>query len=117
VRSLILLSFVSAASVAVVLVVLRRRYREAMHKAALNESTAAGALLLLGWDKLCDSAEEPVLVDPMCGSGTFLIEAALIATRCCRAPPLPSFPLSSSPPTTYLASRRLRSDRSAAASI
>jgi len=64
----------------------RRGYREAMHKAALNESTAAGALLLLGWDKLCDSAEEPVLVDPMCGSGTFLIEAALIATR--RAPGL-----------------------------
>lgn len=60
----------------------RRGYREAMHKAALNESTAAGVLLWLGWDELCDAVERPVLVDPMCGSGTFLVEAALIATRC-----------------------------------
>eukprot|EP00873_Tetraselmis_striata_P011136 jgi/Tetstr1/431400/TSEL_021090.t1 len=64
----------------------RRGYREAMHKAALNESTAAGVLLWLGWDELCDAVERPVLVDPMCGSGTFLVEAALIATR--RAPGL-----------------------------
>lgn len=98
----------------------RRGYRQAMHKASLNESAAAGLLHLAGWHQLCRqegagagvlSAEQrrmhtclqpacnrtqptrpsaallplsplvpAVLADPMCGSGTFLIEAALMAT-------------------------------------
>ena len=41
--------------------------------APLNEALAAGIILLSGWDKKTD------LLDPMCGSGTILIEAAMIA--------------------------------------
>lgn len=54
-----------------------------IHKAALRESTAAALLLLSNWQATESSA---VLVDPMCGSGTFLIEGALIA--CDTAPGL-----------------------------
>ena len=70
----------------------RRGYRDAaIHRAALNESAAAGVLALAGWADACDKARRstgadpqneyalPVLVDPMCGSGTLLIEAALLA--------------------------------------
>ncbi|PRW59721.1 RNA methylase [Chlorella sorokiniana] len=57
----------------------RRGYRQAMHRASLNESAAAGILYLSGWGELC-GREGAVLADPMCGSGTFLIEAALMAT-------------------------------------
>lgn len=59
----------------------RRGYRadSAVHKAALNEAAAAGLMLLAGWQH--SSAQQgAVCVDPMCGSGTLLIEAALIAT-------------------------------------
>ncbi|GAB4823363.1 hypothetical protein N2152v2_010409 [Parachlorella kessleri] len=59
----------------------RRGYRRAMHRASLNESAAAGILYLAGWDKLCMEGDGAVLADPMCGSGTFLIEAALMASR------------------------------------
>jgi len=65
----------------------RRGYRSssAIHKAAMKESMAAGLLLEAGWDKLCQAAREKdglpaVLVDPMAGSGTFCVEAALIAS-------------------------------------
>lgn len=58
----------------------KRGYREIQVKSPLNEATAAGLLLLAGYDG------SGVLVDPMCGSGTFLIEAALIALD--RAPGL-----------------------------
>ncbi|MCD7709831.1 MAG: THUMP domain-containing protein [Porphyromonadaceae bacterium] len=51
-----------------------RGYRIAQNETPLNEVLAAGLLLLAGWDGSRD------LIDPMCGSGTFLIEAALIAT-------------------------------------
>ncbi len=51
----------------------RRGYRLATAKAPLRETTAAGVLLALGWDGTTP------LLDPMCGSGTFAIEAALIA--------------------------------------
>jgi putative N6-adenine-specific DNA methylase len=54
----------------------RRGYREDVGPAPLRETLAAGILLLLGW-----SGATP-LVDPMCGSGTFPIEAALLASRC-----------------------------------
>ena len=54
-----------------------------VHKAALKESLGAGLLLEAGWDKLCAAAKEDglpaILVDPMCGSATLPVEAALIA--------------------------------------
>lgn len=51
----------------------RRGYREATAKAPLRENLAAGILLAVGYD-----GSAPLL-DPMCGAGTFPIEAALIA--------------------------------------
>ncbi len=51
----------------------RRGYRTADHIAPLNEVLAAGMLLLSGW-----KGDKP-LVDPMCGSGTIVLEAAMIA--------------------------------------
>eukprot|EP00903_Cladosiphon_okamuranus_P014023 g13040.t1 len=59
----------------------KRGYRDAMHAASLKENVAAGLLLASGWDP-----ETQALADPMCGSGTLVIEAALIALR--RAPGL-----------------------------
>ena len=51
----------------------KRGYRVATTEAPVNEALAAGMLLMAGWQGQSD------LYDPMCGSGTFLIEAALIA--------------------------------------
>ncbi len=51
----------------------KRGYRVATTEAPINEVLAAGLLKIAGWDGQSD------LYDPMCGSGTFLIEAALIA--------------------------------------
>ena len=53
----------------------RRGYRAHAMEAPLKESLAAAILRLSGWDR-----ERP-FVDPMCGSGTFAIEAALWARR------------------------------------
>lgn len=50
----------------------RRGYRVAQTEAPINEVLAAGIILKSGWRGDCP------FVDPMCGSGTFLIEAALI---------------------------------------
>jgi putative N6-adenine-specific DNA methylase len=50
-----------------------RGWRQAIAKAPLRESVAAGLLVAAGWDRTTP------LVDPMCGSGTIAIEAALIA--------------------------------------
>jgi putative N6-adenine-specific DNA methylase len=50
-----------------------RGYRVDQGEAPLNETLAAGMLLKAGWNGQCD------FIDPMCGSGTLLIEAALIA--------------------------------------
>ena len=54
-----------------------------VHKAALKESLGAGLLLEAGWDKLCGAAKEDglpaIAIDPMAGSATLAIEAALIA--------------------------------------
>jgi putative N6-adenine-specific DNA methylase len=58
----------------------RRGYRTETAFAPLRETLAAGILLQLGWD-----GSTP-LVDPLCGSGTFVIEAALLAGN--RAPGL-----------------------------
>ena len=51
----------------------KRGYRVANTQAPINEALAAGMLLLAGWQGQSD------FYDPMCGSGTLLIEAALIA--------------------------------------
>ena len=51
----------------------RRGYRQATLEAPLNEVLAAGIILMSGWRGECD------FIDPMCGSGTLPIEAALIA--------------------------------------
>ncbi|MFL9842987.1 THUMP domain-containing class I SAM-dependent RNA methyltransferase [Flavobacterium rhizosphaerae] len=50
-----------------------RGYRTATNIAPINEVLAAGMLLLSGWDGHGD------FLDPMCGSGTILAEAAMIA--------------------------------------
>jgi putative N6-adenine-specific DNA methylase len=50
-----------------------RGYRMATNIAPINEVLAAGMLLLSGWDGQGD------FIDPMCGSGTILAEAAMIA--------------------------------------
>ncbi len=51
----------------------KRGYREEAGEAPLKETFAAGLVLLSSWRK------EQRLIDPMCGSGTILIEAAMIA--------------------------------------
>ncbi|MDE6654817.1 MAG: N-6 DNA methylase, partial [Muribaculaceae bacterium] len=53
----------------------KRGYRVAQTEAPINEVLAAGIILMSGW-----KGDTP-FVDPMCGSGTFLIEAALIAAN------------------------------------
>jgi 23S rRNA (guanine2445-N2)-methyltransferase / 23S rRNA (guanine2069-N7)-methyltransferase len=56
----------------------RRGYRTEGGRAPLKENVAAAILLRAGWPAV--AAEGGSLVDPMCGSGTFLTEAALIAS-------------------------------------
>lgn len=51
----------------------QRGYREETGDAPLNEVMAAGMIRLSGWDR------KSTFVDPFCGSGTLLIEAALLA--------------------------------------
>ncbi|SHF82946.1 putative N6-adenine-specific DNA methylase [Mariniphaga anaerophila] len=51
----------------------KRGYRSIQGKAPLSEVLAAGMILLSGWDGKTD------FIDPMCGSGTLPIEAAMIA--------------------------------------
>ena len=51
----------------------RRGYRVETGAAPINEVLAAGMIMLTGWNGECD------FIDPMCGSGTLPIEAALIA--------------------------------------
>ena len=53
----------------------KRGYRKQTGIAPLNEVLASGLIRLSGWD-----AKKPLL-DPMCGSGTILIEAAMLASR------------------------------------
>jgi len=54
-----------------------RGYRKTALEAPLKEHLAAGLILLTGWQKNMNVT----IVDPMCGSGTFLIEAALMASN------------------------------------
>lgn len=51
----------------------KRGYRVAQTDAPINEVLAAGLLMLSGWKGQCD------FIEPMCGSGTIAIEAAMIA--------------------------------------
>lgn len=51
----------------------QRGYKTATNIAPINEVLAAGMLLMSGWDGRTD------FIDPMCGSGTILAEAAMIA--------------------------------------
>ena len=51
----------------------KRGYRISQNEAPLNEALAAGMLIMAGWNGQSN------FLDPMCGSGTLLIEAALIA--------------------------------------
>jgi putative N6-adenine-specific DNA methylase len=53
----------------------RRGYRQAVARAPLRETLAAAMLAATGW-----TGRTPLL-DPMCGSGTLVIEAALLARR------------------------------------
>jgi len=55
-----------------------RGYRKSTNIAPINEVLASGMLLLSGWNGQCD------FLDPMCGSGTILVEATMIA---CNIPP------------------------------
>lgn len=56
----------------------KRGYKTATNIAPINEVLAAGMIMLSGWDGQTD------FMDPMCGSGTILAEAAMIA---CNIPP------------------------------
>jgi 23S rRNA (guanine2445-N2)-methyltransferase / 23S rRNA (guanine2069-N7)-methyltransferase len=57
----------------------RRGYRQQTGLAPLKENLAAGLLILAGWNARFDAAAS--FLDPMCGSGTLLIEAAMIALQ------------------------------------
>ncbi len=56
----------------------KRGYKVESTLAPINEVLAAGIIMLAGWNGQCN------LLDPMCGGGTFLTEAAMIA---CNIPP------------------------------
>jgi putative N6-adenine-specific DNA methylase len=53
----------------------KRGYRREEFIAPINEALAAGLILMTGWKG------EKTFIDPMCGSGTFLAEAAMIASN------------------------------------
>ena len=53
----------------------KRGYRRMTAKAPITETLAAALIMLTPWNK------DRILVDPFCGSGTFLIEAAMMAAR------------------------------------
>ena len=53
----------------------KRGYRAGVHDAPINEVLAAGILKMTQW-----KGEVP-FIDPMCGSGTFLLEAAMLASN------------------------------------
>ncbi len=62
----------------------KRGYRVSTVPAGLRENTAAAVLLRAGWPELIKGFYEkdgipPVFLDPMCGSGTLLIEAIMMA--------------------------------------
>jgi 23S rRNA (guanine2445-N2)-methyltransferase / 23S rRNA (guanine2069-N7)-methyltransferase len=80
----------------------RRGWRHAQGEAPLKETLAAAVLLRGGWPQI--AAEGGSLLDPMCGSGTLLIEGALLALD--RAPGLDRY--GTALPTRWLALDRER---------
>jgi 23S rRNA (guanine2445-N2)-methyltransferase / 23S rRNA (guanine2069-N7)-methyltransferase len=56
----------------------RRGYRLEQGEAPMKETLAAALLMRAGWPTIMKQ-EEPVIYDPMCGAGTILIEAVLMA--------------------------------------
>lgn len=61
----------------------QRGYRTAAGPAPLKENLAAGILALAGWNEVDDAGEHryKTFLDPMCGSGTIVIEAAWMRTN------------------------------------
>lgn len=60
----------------------KRGYRQGVGIAPINEVLAAGLLKLAGWDKALQAKPADLnFYDPMCGSGTMLIEAAMMANN------------------------------------
>lgn len=60
----------------------KRGYRQGVGVAPINEVLAAGLLKLAGWDKALQAKPADLnFYDPMCGSGTMLIEAAMMANN------------------------------------
>lgn len=58
----------------------KRGYRQGVGIAPINEVLAAGLLKLAGWDRALQAKPADLnFYDPMCGSGTMLIEAAMMA--------------------------------------
>ena len=58
----------------------KRGYRQAMVPAPLKENLAAALLIRAGWPQLIEEhGERAALIDPMCGSGTLLLEGAMMA--------------------------------------
>lgn len=55
----------------------KRGYRVAQNDAPMKETLAAGLLMAAGWPNV----PNPQLIDPMCGSGTLLIEAAMMQAK------------------------------------
>lgn len=55
----------------------KRGYRVAQNEAPMKETLAAGLLMAAGWPH----PDKPQLIDPMCGSGTLLIEAAMMQAQ------------------------------------
>ncbi|HIN86681.1 MAG TPA: class I SAM-dependent RNA methyltransferase [Myxococcales bacterium] len=81
----------------------RRGYRQAVTKAPIRENVAAALLMACRWDM------DSPLIDPMCGSGTFAIEAAWIAQG--RAPGLlRTFAFEKWPLTEMKLVRRIRAE-------
>ena len=76
----------------------RRGYRPAMGLAPLKENLAAGLIALTGWDGTVP------LADPLCGSGTLLIEAVRLVLG--RAPGLGAGDIASNPPERSFALQR-----------
>ena len=86
----------------------KRGHKQAVAKAPMRETMASLFLRQCGFD-----GDEPV-VDPMCGSGTFVIEAAEIAAGAASRAGRGASPSSNSPPSTRPPGQRMRDGRAAA---
>lgn len=67
----------------------RRGYRTRQGAAPLKENLAAAILIRSGWPQIAERGG--ALIDPMCGSGTILVEAAMMATDCAPGIDRPEF--------------------------